>query len=1005
MGIAEKITYLRKKNNWSQEQLAGKLDVSRQAIYKWEANISLPEIDKLKKLSKIFGVSYDQLLDDDIDIIEKEVKKPDNLNTTIPVVIDAEVEHEKTEKTDGTTKEKTDNETVKTLKPDGVDIKISTDTVKTDIKKGTDGAKLKEKTPAPKKNNSPWVIVLVVGLFILSVTLGYLAVKLGLSYLFGVVDSEGTVSSEEILISDNAQAGVPDTQEGPFTVKFFTYGETVIADRRVPKDGLITLEAEPKKAGYKFLHWSDNTGEKWDLTKDRVTGDMSLYALYEKKDVKIILNKNDGSGEVYEINAKYDDKITLPDCPFERVGYDFFIWTDLENRCAYEDGSVYEVGANDTYTLYADWTLLFYNIVYDYNYDIPNPVVSMNYTVEDLVSMPSPEREHYNFMGWYSRDNDSIVTEIPAGTTGGISLYARWELKRYNIYYDLNWQDTYTEQDVNNKPNITNSNPTEYTANDLIILKSPKLTYANEPKVSIVFAGWYADEKLSIPAECITYGSGGDKHFYAKWERSTYAIRYILDGGVNNEQNKNKYKSGDAFALEAPTREFYNFKGWYTESTFENEIKEITPDNKGTLTLYAKWEHIGYELRERASGTQYMLVRYTGNGEHVEIPSSYNGKSITAIAEGAFKDCKSIISLKIPKTVDFIGKEAFMNMTSLKEITLASVNVIYERTFANCTSLEKINNGASAQSIFTEAYLNCKSLTEISISVAAIRIEPDAFNGCESVREYKIAGVGEGAYKIVDKDLYLGNRLFKYAVGKEESSFECSATTHYIGDYAFYGAKNLTSVKLPSELGGIGLSAFEGCTSLEAIELGQTVNFIDARAFYECTSLKEVAVSHELSSLGNYAFYGCENLEKIEIKQKIGEIGYKVFAECKSLEDITFNGADKISASLFEGCVSLKTVSLPDTITEIPTNLFYGCVSLAEAEIPSAVTKIGDGAFYGCTALTSIYISEGVVTIEGSPFAGCDNLKIACQSNKAPSSWSEKWSDGALSVEWSYVKE
>ena len=52
MEISEKITYLRKQKGWSQEQLAIKVEVSRQAVYKWEAGISQPEIDKLKKKIK-----------------------------------------------------------------------------------------------------------------------------------------------------------------------------------------------------------------------------------------------------------------------------------------------------------------------------------------------------------------------------------------------------------------------------------------------------------------------------------------------------------------------------------------------------------------------------------------------------------------------------------------------------------------------------------------------------------------------------------------------------------------------------------------------------------------------------------------------------------------------------------------------------------------------------------------------------------------------------------------
>lgn len=62
MTLADKITTLRKKNGWSQEELAEMVNVSRQSVSKWESGQSLPDIDKLLKLSEIFGVSTDYLL-------------------------------------------------------------------------------------------------------------------------------------------------------------------------------------------------------------------------------------------------------------------------------------------------------------------------------------------------------------------------------------------------------------------------------------------------------------------------------------------------------------------------------------------------------------------------------------------------------------------------------------------------------------------------------------------------------------------------------------------------------------------------------------------------------------------------------------------------------------------------------------------------------------------------------------------------------------------------------
>ncbi|MBQ8305807.1 MAG: helix-turn-helix transcriptional regulator [Blautia sp.] len=73
MILADKITELRKKNGWSQEELAEKLDVSRQSISKWEGAQSVPDMNRILKMSEIFGVSTDYLLKDTIDSLPGEV--------------------------------------------------------------------------------------------------------------------------------------------------------------------------------------------------------------------------------------------------------------------------------------------------------------------------------------------------------------------------------------------------------------------------------------------------------------------------------------------------------------------------------------------------------------------------------------------------------------------------------------------------------------------------------------------------------------------------------------------------------------------------------------------------------------------------------------------------------------------------------------------------------------------------------------------------------------------
>ena len=71
MTFGEKLQRLRKENRMSQEELASKITVSRQAVSKWELNEAMPDIDNIKQLSKIFGISMDYLLDDEINIADE----------------------------------------------------------------------------------------------------------------------------------------------------------------------------------------------------------------------------------------------------------------------------------------------------------------------------------------------------------------------------------------------------------------------------------------------------------------------------------------------------------------------------------------------------------------------------------------------------------------------------------------------------------------------------------------------------------------------------------------------------------------------------------------------------------------------------------------------------------------------------------------------------------------------------------------------------------------------
>ena len=89
MKFCDKLQKIRKENNITQEQLADKLNVSRQAVSKWESETAYPDTEKLIQISKLFKVSLDELINDNVDTTKNNTKKKINFMETFDVVFEA----------------------------------------------------------------------------------------------------------------------------------------------------------------------------------------------------------------------------------------------------------------------------------------------------------------------------------------------------------------------------------------------------------------------------------------------------------------------------------------------------------------------------------------------------------------------------------------------------------------------------------------------------------------------------------------------------------------------------------------------------------------------------------------------------------------------------------------------------------------------------------------------------------------------------------------------------
>lgn len=203
--------------------------------------------------------------------------------------------------------------------------------------------------------------------------------------------------------------------------------------------------------------------------------------------------------------------------------------------------------------------------------DIDDATITYTIESEDLTLI-QPERRQYDFGGWYDNvllEGERIV-KIPVGSYGNKKLYAKWIPIEYGISYDLIYNDA--TNDINN--------PRSFNAESGVIVFNAPVRANSE------FAGWY----LADTGEAITQLDASEfDHsitLKATWKSIEYNVLYLLNGGINSEDNPDRFTADCCVELQNATRPYYDFIGWFDELGRKTErIAGVACD----LTLTARW--------------------------------------------------------------------------------------------------------------------------------------------------------------------------------------------------------------------------------------------------------------------------------------------------------------------------------------------------------------------------------------------------------------------------------
>ena len=205
-------------------------------------------------------------------------------------------------------------------------------------------------------------------------------------------------------------------------------------------------------------------------------------------------------------------------------------------------------------------------------------------------------------------------------------------------------------------------------------------------------------------------------------------------------------------------------------------------------------------------------------------------------------------------------------------------------------------------------------------------------------------------------DYTSGNRApwFSQRINIRDVSMDSRLTT--VGDYAFFGCSNLSSIQLPEGLTAIGENAFDDCGNLESIIFPDSVTEIGARAFADCANLRRVVLPPELTTVAEATFYWCTALNYVEFGEKITTIDQGAFWLSGLTSAELPESLEIIGDSAFAS-TNLRRIDIPDGVTFIGKNAFSGCAKLLNVTIPASVTEIGELAFDGI-GLQSISVAK-----------------------------------------------
>ncbi len=287
-----------------------------------------------------------------------------------------------------------------------------------------------------------------------------------------------------------------------------------------------------------------------------------------------------------------------------RTGYIFLGWTgegitEPQKTIEIPQGST----GDRTYT--ANWQVIEYTITL-LDMDGAGTSEALVYTVEQPVTLPTPTREGYAFLGWTVNSDmaPQLTVVLPQGSIGNKTYTANWELTGYTVTMNLNGGSGETTL--------------------LYTVEDEEFALPTPTRNGYEFVGW-TGEGITMPQTSVKIpkGSTGNKAYTANWQVIKYTIITLLEGGNAGSSGAYAYTVEETFTLPTPTRKGYTFFGWTGEGiTTPQPNVTIPKGSTGDKTYIENWILTEYDITlDLNGGSGKEKVIYSITDEDFELPT------------------------------------------------------------------------------------------------------------------------------------------------------------------------------------------------------------------------------------------------------------------------------------------------------------------------------------------------------------------------------------------------